>query len=151
MLTGIEIEFKKKKNVSKVDVKWDGLMERCFCGWRSRPWFLSASMGQWSTESIQSIPRPSSPTSHSDVFLSGMELAPCNDHDAREQHLEYDRNSSATQINTPTTMSNKPDKSSFLRSESELALDLVSRSVREAVDWRSGSNIQRLGKRKKRR
>lgn len=31
-------------------------------------------------------------------------------------------------------MSNKPDKSSFLRAESELILDLVSKGVRQAMD-----------------
>jgi hypothetical protein len=50
-----------------------------------------------------------------------------------------------------TIMSNKPDKSSFLRAESELILDLVSGSVREATDPRFTSDIRRRGKRKRRR
>ena len=48
-------------------------------------------------------------------------------------------------------MSNKPDKSSFLRAESELVLDLVSGIVHGVVDSQPNPNIQRLDKRKKRK
>ena len=54
-------------------------------------------------------------------------------YDVAEEQRQSDH-PCATQFDIPTTiMSNKPDKSSFLRAEAELVLDLVGGSVHEVV------------------